>query len=301
METQPHMNTSPDSPATSARPKRRSVLAWSVRDVEQRLGFRGGRHTRVNNTLALLLATAATIAVYASLIPLNETWAAEMLTRRGPTPYAIVFLTCWATCVLLLKSQKVRLQRRALELSVVPENHDFVLSAITVDQVMENIYEKVDDPRHFVLFNRITLALSNLRNLGRVGDVDEILRSQAAQDESTMETSYALVRGFVWAIPVLGFIGTVLGLSQAIGGFGGVLATAEDVGQLGPALREVTGGLSTAFDTTLEALVAALLIQLAMTFLKKSEEEFLDECTEYCNHSVVSRLKMTLYEEAVTP
>ena len=116
-----------------------------------------------------------------------------------------------------------------------------------------------------------------------------------------METSYALVRGFVWAIPVLGFVGTVLGLSQAIGGFGGVLAATDDVGQLAPALGEVTGGLSTAFDTTLKALVAALCIQLAMTFLKKSEEEFLDECSEYCNRNVVSRLKITPFEEASAP
>ena len=31
-----------------------------------------------------------------------------------------------------------------------------------------------------------------------------------------MDTSYLMLSGFVWAIPVLGFIGTVLGLSDAI-------------------------------------------------------------------------------------
>lgn len=276
-------------------------LSWSAGDLEQWLGFRGGRHTRVNNTLGFLLALAATIAIYAILLRFHGTRFATMLTERGPTPYAIVFLTCWAGFVLVIKSQKIRLQRKALQSSILPEEHDFVLSAATVEQIMDTIYAKVDDPRHFVLFNRIALALSNLRNLGRVGDVDDILRSQAAQDESTMETSYALVRGFVWAIPVLGFVGTVLGLSQAIGGFGGVLTATEDVSQLAPALGEVTGGLSTAFDTTLEALVAALCIQLAMTFLKKSEEEFLDECSEYCNRNVVSRLKITPFEEGAAP
>lgn len=44
-----------------------------------------------------------------------------------------------------------------------------------------------------------------------------------------METSYALVQGFVWAIPVLGFIGTVVGLSQAIGGFTAVLQGVDKV------------------------------------------------------------------------
>ena len=113
------------------------------------------------------------------------------------------------------------------------------------------MHERVDDPRQFVVFHRITTALSNLRNLGRVTDVGDILRSQAETDESAMETSYSLLQGFVWAIPVLGFIGTVEGLSVAIGGFGGVLASSSDFEQIKVALRGVTGGLSTAFETTL--------------------------------------------------
>jgi biopolymer transport protein ExbB/TolQ len=136
------------------------------------------------------------------------------------------------------------------------------------------------------------VALSNLRNLGAVGDVDDILRSQAAQDESQMETSYAIVQGFVWAIPVLGFIGTVLGLSMAIGSFTAVLGTGQDVSAITGALGNVTAGLATAFDTTLVALVAALVIQLLMVMTKKSEEEFLDEAMEYGLRNVVGRLRL---------
>jgi len=105
-----------------------------------------------------------------------------------------------------------------------------------------------------------------------------------------METSFNLIRGLVWAIPILGFIGTVSGLSIAIGGFGRVLSQTEDPTKLIGALQGVTGGLATAFETTLLALMAALLVQMAMTFQKKQEEEFLDECTEYCQREVLSRI-----------
>jgi hypothetical protein len=107
-----------------------------------------------------------------------------------------------------------------------------------------------------------------------------------------METSYALLQGFVWAIPVLGFIGTVLGLSQAIGSFTAVLGTGEDVSAITGALGKVTAGLATAFDTTLVALVAALIIQLLMVMTKKSEEEFLDEAMEYGIRNIVGRLRL---------
>ena len=293
------MSTSPfETTAASADslPGDEAGLSWTRGDIEQRLGFRGGRFTRVNNLLSMLLGCLLAVLFYCLLIPLQGTLLATMFTERGPTPYFIVFFSCWSVAILLLKWRKLALQRRALRYRVVPDDPSFVLTATTAEQVMHRIYATVDDPKHFLVFHRIVIALSNLRNLGRVADVDEILRSQAEHDESSAETSYALLKGFVWAIPVLGFIGTVLGLSQAIGGFGSVLSNTEDMSQIANSLQLVTAGLATAFETTLEALVAALVIQMAFTFLKKSEEEFLDECSEYCHRHVVNRLRMTPFE-----
>jgi hypothetical protein len=66
--------------------------------------------------------------------------------------------------------------------------------------------------------------------------------------------------------------------------------------QVKEALRGVTSGLSIAFETTLEGLVAALAVQLLLTLLKKSEEEFLDGCTEYCTRRIVGRLRLSPLE-----
>jgi biopolymer transport protein ExbB/TolQ len=194
--------------------------------------------------------------------------------------------------ILAIKWSKLAYQSRALALRVIPDEVGFVLSTATVNRVLDRIHESVDDPRNFLLFNRLVVALANLRNLGHVGDVDDILRSQASQDEAAIDTSYSLLQGFVWAIPVLGFIGTVLGLSEAIGQFSNVLGAAQDVGQISNALKGVTAGLATAFDTTLVALVAALIVQLLMTVMRKNEEEFLDAAMEYGLKNVVARLRI---------
>ena len=68
------------------------------------------------------------------------------------------------------------------------------------------------------------------------------LRSLADQDSLTLEGSNALVRFITWAIPILGFLGTVLGITGAISG-----VTPE---VLEKSLSTVTDGLSLAFDTT---------------------------------------------------
>ncbi len=273
------------------------ALSWYRSDLEQRFGFRGGRFTKVNALLTLLIGAVLTVGWYALLaFCFNPSALRSMFTDRGFTPYVMVLLFSWSLCMLFFKWRKVCFQRRVLLAEIVPPEADFILSTATVQRVLDQLYFIVDEPRNFVLTNRIQVALSNLRNLGRVNDVDEIFRSQADIDNSVMETSYLLLRGFIWAIPVLGFIGTVMGLSIAIGGFGEVLGKTTNPEELASSLKVVTGGLATAFETTLVALLLALVLQLLVTFQHKSEEEFLDECSDYCQRKVVSKLKIVPFE-----
>ncbi|TWU05762.1 MotA/TolQ/ExbB proton channel family protein [Stieleria varia] len=269
-------------------------LVWMRRDIERQFGFSGSRFTRVGSLLPALIAIAVTVGFFGGLFAIGSNPWVDMFTRRGWTPFVIVFFALWSAMILWLKRSKLGLQRRALRLNVIPdhiEHEQFALSVETAEQVLHRLYQVSDDPKHFVLLHRIEVGLSNVRSLSHVGDLGEILRTQSEHDESVMETSFNLIRGLVWAIPILGFIGTVSGLSSAIGGFGRVLSQTDDPAQLIDALKGVTGGLATAFETTLLALIAALLVQMAMTFQKKREEEFLDECTEYCQREISSRLR----------
>ena len=49
-------------------------------------------------------------------------------------------------------------------------------------------------------------------------------------------------------------------------------------------------------STGTEALVAALFIQMAVIFLKKSEQEHLDACAQYCLRNIVNRLRVLPFE-----
>lgn len=287
-------------------------LHWEARDFERRLGFAGAKYTGTNTFLTFAMGLILAVLFYLALLLVTryhfrkppadvvappDVKFAEMFFERGPVPYFIVLFSSWCLAVLFVKSRKLKLQREALEYSILPEEPDFVLSPITADDILDNLRELTDNPKHFLLLNRIERALSNLKNIGRVSDIDDILRSQAENDENYTESSYTAVRGFIWAIPVLGFIGTVLGLSSAIGGFGAVLSKTVEVSELRTSLQTVTGGLAVAFETTLIGLVAAVGIQLLLTDLKRKEELFLDECNEYCHRHIVSRLRTLPVEE----
>lgn len=271
-------------------------LAWFSGDIEQRFGVRGGRFTRANAVFAFTIALICTVAVYVCMLPFQDRHIVQMFTERGAVQYVIVLFTFWCLIMLAVKWQKLAFQERALKVRLVPSSADFVLSVATVNDVLNRLHESCDDPRQFILFNRLDLALSNLRNMGRISDLDDALRSQADNDEDSAESSYTLLRGLIWAIPVLGFIGTVQGLSMAIGNFGSVLGSTAEISAIKPALQGVTGGLAVAFETTFVALVAALGIQLILTGVKRREEQLLDDCREYCQRQLVARLRITPFE-----
>ena len=271
-------------------------LSWVRNDAESLFGVHSSRFTAVHSGLCAGIAFTCTVLFYAILYISPGNGLVDMFTQRGFTPYLMVFLATWSAAILVFKWTKIRLQRRALDISILPES-TFVLSPNTVDQVMQNVNLQVEQPKQFFLFNRIIGTLSNLKNIGMISDVSDILRSYNEQDEEAVETSYSLLNGFLWAIPVLGFIGTVQGLSVAIGEFGSVLQQGADMGALTSSLQTVTGGLATAFETTLVALVFALFLHLWATAMRKTEDELLHACSEYCSQNIVGHLRMSIRKE----
>jgi biopolymer transport protein ExbB/TolQ len=268
-------------------------------DLEKRLGFRAGRFTAVNPILSILVATFLTGAFYGLLLSIRSQFKGDLVEtltmpflRAGnlPTVVPVVFIFFMSLEILFIKGRKVALQEKAFEWAVVPAQPDFVLVETSAQAVLDRIHAIIDQPKQFILLNRIERALSNLRRLKQVSEVSSVLRGQAEDDENAVASSFTLLQGLVWAMPVLGFIGTVQGLSSAVGGFGKVLQTAGDLTSIKGALTNVSSGLATAFETTLVALVASLIVQLCITLRQRQELGLLDECSEYCQGNVISKL-----------
>lgn len=284
----------PPGPLNSAAP---FLLRHRTADPEARLGLPVGRFTNPSAATSLLLALLMMAIVYGGLFPLRDRPGFDTawlyLTGFARIPIPMAFLASWAVSILLLKALKIRAQRRALRLRFLPSDPAFVLSSATAERVIEAIETSVEEPQRFLYLNRVLRALKSIRNVGRVADIDEMLASGAEQDESVVESGYTLVRGFIWAIPVLGFIGTIIGLTAAISRFGGVLGEQGlPLEAITRQLTEVIGGLDTAFVTTGEGLVAALLIHLLQVFVRRADEAFLDEVREACTSGVVARVRL---------
>ena len=273
-------------------------LSYDRSDIERIFGFKSKKFTMVNYVFTACIGLIFAGIFYGILFlfynkkyPMVDMFFPGGEQQRGCLAIATVLLTCWSLAILLVKALKLKNQRQVFDLDILPSDPNFVLSPRTAREILDRIDIYTDHPDHYILLNRIKLALSNLQNLGNVTGVSECLNNQADNDENYLSGSYTILKGFIWAIPVLGFIGTVEGLSQAVGGFGQTVAEGADLEKLKTALGGVTGGLSTAFETTLIALVLALIVQLLAKFIQSSEELFLDECASYCNVNIVAKMK----------
>ncbi len=264
-------------------------------DIECMVGFPSGRYTVASAPLWLGVAAVMTIFVALVLVIVAPDGYLLLMMNRCWTNWAVVFFSWWCLGILLAKWIKTSIQLRALRaVDIVPRRGDFILSPGTSGDVLRRIKAVAERPKDFLLFRRIDMALSNLGNIGEVRDVGAVLESQADSDGSSVDSSYTIIRSLIWTIPILGFIGTVVGLSQAIGSFTDVLTqTGSDAGSIKSKLGPVVGGLATAFETTLVALVAAVIIQLLSTWVYKREEALLDGITDFTTENVLSRLKLT--------
>jgi hypothetical protein len=92
----------------------------------------------------------------------------------------------------------------------------------------------------------------------------------------------------MWAIPILGFIGTVQGLGVAVAGFG-VLGGSADVSAIKNAIGQVTVGLGVAFDTTLLALILTTMLMFPLISFQRKEEGLFGELDNYIDDLLLAR------------
>ena len=120
--------------------------------------------------------------------------------------------------------------------------------------------------------NRLRTVLNNIRHSGTPERLDDELRCMADDDFVRAEGDYGLTKIIIWAIPILGFLGTVIGIALAMGNL------APDA--LEESLPLVMSGLTVAFDTTALALALSMVIYFAQFATWRDEQKLLDEVTQ---------------------
>jgi biopolymer transport protein ExbB/TolQ len=252
-----------------------------------------------NVWLGLAIGTVATLAWYGMVFPFGKgaygtpptdgmDYIHDLFIERSWVNYMETWFFFWALGILYLKMQKLRHQKTAMYLDVLPADISHEVNAQNVGTFIDSLYALPGRLRDSLMVNRIRKALELFETRQNNGEVANMMGSQSDIDSARIGGSYSLIKVFLWAIPILGFIGTVLGLSQAIGSID--LKNTEDIGKIMASISNVTSGLGTAFDTTLLGLVLAMFLNFPMNALAKAEDDNLNNIDAFCNEVLLPRL-----------
>lgn len=262
-----------------------------VRTKKARHKLRGGwdeeDHANVNFLLSCGLGVAISAVFLVLLIPFKGKGFSDIFLQRGWVNYAEVFLFIWGMVILAMKWRKSRHQRNAMLLDVVPTSLGSEINAETVPQFVDHIYKLPMQLRDSLMVNRIRKALELFEKRNDNSEVTTILSAQSDIDSNRISGSYTMLKVFLWAIPILGFIGTVQGLSQAVSSLS---AGSTDPEALKASINNLTSGLGVAFDTTLLGLVLSMIMSFPMAAMQKNEEETLTLIDAFCAEKLLPRL-----------
>lgn len=108
-----------------------------------------------------------------------------------------------------------------------------------------------------------------------VSQLMEINREGSALDQEHASGRFTLTRYILYLLPVIGFIGTVEGISKALMNISKVLPMVKDLDGFMSNLTSVTSALQVAFDSTLLALFLSASLMFVQTLVYRRAEELL--------------------------
>ncbi len=208
---------------------------------------------------------------------LNIEYLVGIFRMRGSIPYVTTFVFFWAVSILILKIIKIRQENEHTKLAKTDLER---CDKNEVVQKVGKLYQS-DKTQYSTIVALIYDTFKKLDFEEKAENINETLEHNANIEMTRLESSYSIVKTIIWAIPVIGFIGTVVGISAATGGFVDLLQGASDFAAMKEPLKNVANGLAKAFETTLLALFWSLIVMFFSTFVEKREENLFTDAEEF--------------------
>jgi biopolymer transport protein ExbB/TolQ len=116
-----------------------------------------------------------------------------------------------------------------------------------------------------------------------VQDAAEAVRDECDFEAASMDTKLSMVRFTAWAIPAVGFVGTVRGIGAAL---------QEAQGAMGGDISGVTLGLGITFNATLTALVSCIIVMFWMHQLQQYQDRLVLDGRTYVDRQLLRKLRV---------
>ena len=175
---------------------------------------------------------------------------------------------------------RISSERDAFSLGLLPEKENWVLSVDDVNQLKLNV-QQIEKSKKYYLTDLVKKCCTKYRLSKESSEVLALNDSQIDIYQSEMESEQSFIRYVAWAIPSVGFIGTVWGIGQSLE-LAKEAATQEGI-------KKITDALGVAFDTTLWALLLSIVLMYLIHGFQKKQDNFFASLKTHVIENLINR------------
>jgi len=192
------------------------------------------------------------------------------------------FILClWALCIMGAKWHSSTRERKLLEGDIVPLAPGARILPEDAREYARQVQALPAEERRLLLPRAALAALDRFRATRSIQDASSTAREVCAAESDRLDSELAMIRYIAWAIPSIGFIGTVRGIGDA-------LTQAHRAVQ--GDISGVTEALGVAFNSTFIALLLSLLLMFVLHQLQLQQERQVLDTESYVDRQLLAHL-----------
>ncbi|MCK5778792.1 MAG: MotA/TolQ/ExbB proton channel family protein [Rhodospirillales bacterium] len=232
-------------------------------------------YIRPEANLALEVARAAGQSAPRDLVVILKDYEQEIC----------LILMLWGVFLILGKCYAILKHRYLFNLDLIEHTAG---EKMELPSALKTLEELPEDIRSTPLVRTLMASLRRYLITEHVQDTSDAIESGIEALAVKQEAENSMIRYLIWAIPSIGFIGTVRGIGQA-------LSQADQA--LAGDIAGMTDSLGVAFNSTLVALLISIALMFLLHQLQRLQDGLIVDTQDYCESFLLNRLSAAVSHE----
>ena len=231
------------------------------------------------NAQAVLAAQAAAMKADPNYVAQRSLW----VIVKDYEQESCLILMIWALGIIGYKGRSAMRERAALAEDVVQVPEGMRILPEDTREYSRQLEALPPERRQMLTVRALNAALARFGATRNLQDVSEAARSVFQAEAERLDSELSMLRYIAWAIPAIGFIGTVRGIGDAL---------SEAHKAITGDVAGVTEGLGVAFNSTFVALLLSLLLMFLLHNLQLAQERLVLDSETYLDQRLLRHLQV---------
>lgn len=210
----------------------------------------------------------------------QRTWYVVMKDYEQEACFVLMF---WAMAIMGYKAKRAIEERKMFQQPLLNVAEGTSILPEDARELSRPIQALPESKQNLLVPRTLLTALQRFGSTRSIGDVSHAVKEVSDTESDRLDSELAMVRYIAWAIPSIGFIGTVRGIGEALGQ--AHRAVEGDI-------AGVTVSLGVAFNSTFIALVISIVIMFFTHQLQLLQEKTVLDTQRYLDNKLIRHLRV---------